>query len=95
MDLGQDTVEKLAELARIRIDESQIPEVTERLSAILDMVNQMSEISTDDVQPMSHPLDAEQRLRADEVSEINQRDAFQEIAPNAEAGLYLVPRVVE
>ena len=95
MVLGQDTVEKLAELARIRIDASQIPEVTERLSAILDMVNQMAEVNTDNVQAMSHPLDAEQRLRADEVTEVNQRDQFQEIAPSAEAGLYLVPRVVD
>jgi aspartyl-tRNA(Asn)/glutamyl-tRNA(Gln) amidotransferase subunit C len=55
----------------------------------------MSSVNTDDVTPMAHPLDATQRLRADEVTETDQRDHFQEIAPNVEDGLYLVPKVIE
>ena len=55
----------------------------------------MEAVDTSGVEPMTHPFDATLRMRADEVSEINQRDKFQSIAPNAEDGLYLVPKVIE
>lgn len=95
MSLGPDDVKQIAHLARLQIDEQNIDGYASSLSNILDMVEQMNEVDTTDVQPMAHPMDVAQRLRADEVLEENQRDAFQAIAPKTEDGLYLVPRVIE
>ncbi len=95
MAIEQDEIEKLAELARIRIKDEQIGEVTERITAILAMVDQLQAVDTSAVEPMANPLDASQRLRADEVTEMNRREAFQAIAPAVEDGLYLVPKVIE
>ena len=95
MSLKKSDVEKIAHLARLAIDEKDVPEYARNLTNILDLVEQMSSVNTDDVTPMAHPLDATQRLRSDEVTESNQREHFQEIAPNVEDGLYLVPKVIE
>jgi aspartyl-tRNA(Asn)/glutamyl-tRNA(Gln) amidotransferase subunit C len=95
MAIAQDDIEKIAELARIRIADDQISEVTARITEILGMVDQLQTIDTSDVEPMANPLDATQRLRADVVTESNQRDAFQAIAPAVENGLYLVPKVID
>jgi aspartyl-tRNA(Asn)/glutamyl-tRNA(Gln) amidotransferase subunit C len=95
MAIGQDEIEKIAELARIRIAPGEIGDVTRRITEILGMVDQLQAVDTRDVEPMANPLDAVQRLRPDIVTEQNQREAFQAIAPAVENGLYLVPRVVE
>lgn len=95
MAIEQDEIEKIAALARIRIADEQIGEVTARITAILGLVDQLQAADTADIEPMANPLDAVQRLRADEVTEVNRRDAFQAIAPAVENGLYLVPRVIE
>ncbi len=95
MSVEQSDIEKIATLARIRIDEKEVPDVAERINAILSMVDTMQAVNTSDVIPMANPLDAHQRLRADIVTENNQRDRFQAIAPQSESGLYLVPKVIE
>ena len=95
MAIEQDEIEKIAELARIHIADDQIGEVTQRITEILGMVDQLQAADTAGVEPMANPLDATQQLRADEVTEINRRDAFQAIAPAVEDGLYLVPKVIE
>ena len=95
MSLQRDDVKKIAHLARLAIDEADIPGYATNLSNILNLVEQMSAVNTDAVTPMAHPLDAVQRLRSDEVTETNQREHFQEHAPNVEDGLYLVPKVLE
>ena len=95
MALDQDQVRNIAELCRLQIDESQIGEYQKNLSNILDLVDQLAAADTDGVEPMAHPLDAVQRLRADVVTEENQREHFQKIAPATNRGHYLVPRVVE
>ena len=95
MSVEQSDIEKIASLARIRIDEQQIPDVAQRINAILAMVDTMQAIDTTNVAPMANPLDAHQRLRADVATEPNQRESFQTIAPQAESGLYLVPKVIE
>ncbi len=95
MAIEQDEIENIAALARIRIGEDQIGEVTERIAEILGMVDQLAAADTADVEPMANPLDAVQQLRADEVTELNRREAFQAIAPAVEDGLYLVPKVIE
>ena len=95
MSLDADEVKKIAYLARLKIDEADVAGYVDNLSNILDLVEQMNEIDTTGVVPMSHPLDAVQRLREDVVTETNQREAFQAIAPATEDGLYLVPQVIE
>ena len=95
MALDRSDVEKIAHLARLQVNEQDIPEYTTNLSNILDLVNQMQAVDTSDVLPMSHPLDAVQRLRTDEVSEGNQRDHLQTVAPAVENGLFQVPKVIE
>ena len=95
MSLSQDDVKKIAHLARLSIDEADIPAYEKELSNILDLVEQMNAVDTSEVSPMAHPLDMAQRLREDKVTEENQRDAFQAIAPATEEGLYLVPQVIE
>lgn len=95
MALTESDVEKIAHLARLRIDDAARAEVTTRLGSILGMVDQLKAAATTGVEPMAHPLDATQPLRADAVTETDHRDAYQQIAPATGDGLYLVPRVIE
>ena len=95
MSLDRSDVDKIAHLARLQIEEQDAPEYAQNLSNILDLVDQMQAVDTSDVLPMAHPLDAVQRLRSDEVTETNKRDALQAIAPQVEKGLFQVPKVIE
>ncbi|HFC53152.1 MAG TPA: Asp-tRNA(Asn)/Glu-tRNA(Gln) amidotransferase subunit GatC [Gammaproteobacteria bacterium] len=95
MTLERADIEKIAHLARLRVDEGDIPLYTRNLSGILDLVEQMNQVDTTGVDPMAHPLEMGQRLRPDQVTETDQRARFQQIAPQVEAGLYLVPKVIE
>lgn len=95
MSLTATDVKKIAHLARLGIDESQIDHYAQDLTKVLDLMTQMSDTDTQHVVAMAHPMDQIQRLRPDQVSETNQRDQFQTIAPQTEAGLYLVPKVIE
>jgi len=95
MSLDKEDVKNIAHLARLAINEQDIPEYERNLTNILTLVEKMSAVDTDSVTPMAHPLDTQQPLREDKVSETNQRDRFQAIAPQTENGLYLVPKVIE
>ena len=95
MSLKAEDIRKIAHLARIAIDEKDIEAYVKDLSGILDLVQQMNAVDTSDVPPLAHPLDMAQRLRPDEVAEDDQRALFQCGAPQVEAGLYLVPKVIE
>lgn len=95
MDLDNQTVHNIARLARLNIDDSEVDKYRSELSNILAFVEQMDAVDTQGIEPMTHPFDATLRLREDEVSETNQRDKFQAIAPNSEQGLYLVPKVID
>ena len=95
MSLNPADVEKIAHLARLAISDQEAERIAVDLSNILDLVEQMNAVDTQGVTPMAHPLNMSQRLRKDEVSESDQREVFQAIAPQTEAGLYLVPRVIE
>ncbi|WP_372879655.1 Asp-tRNA(Asn)/Glu-tRNA(Gln) amidotransferase subunit GatC [Spongiibacter marinus] len=95
MSLEQGDIAKLARLARIRISEESSEELRQRISDILGMIDTMQAVDTDAVDPMANPHDATQRLRADVVTEVDQRDEFQRIAPATEDGLYLVPKVID
>ena len=95
MSLGPAEVAKIAHLARLAISAEDIPAYARNLSSILGLVEQMNAVDTGGVEPMAHPLDMAQRLRPDAISESDQRERFQTIAPLTEAGLYLVPQVIE
>ncbi|MEC7550403.1 MAG: Asp-tRNA(Asn)/Glu-tRNA(Gln) amidotransferase subunit GatC [Pseudomonadota bacterium] len=88
-------VEKIAQLARLYISDSEIDEVTGRIRDILALIDQMQSVDTDHVVPLAHPLDLTQRLREDDVTEFNRRGELQLLAPRVEQGLYLVPKVIE
>jgi len=95
MSLKTEDVKNIAHLARLQIDDADIEHYARDLSNILDLVDQMNQVDTENVQPMAHPMDAAQRLRPDEANADNERDKFQSIAPDVEAGLYRVPKVIE
>ena len=95
MVLDKTEIEKIAHLARLHIDESDAEEVATRITDILVLIDQMQSVDTEAVEPLAHPLDLVQRLRADEITEDNQRDSLQKLAPESEDGLYLVPKVLE
>lgn len=95
MSLDKADVEKIAHLARLAIDEELIPDYARDLNNIFELVEQMNAADTSGITPMAHPLDASQRLRPDAVTETNQREQFQAIAPKTETGVYLVPQVIE
>jgi aspartyl-tRNA(Asn)/glutamyl-tRNA(Gln) amidotransferase subunit C len=95
MSLDKTDVEKIAHLARLAIADADIPDYARDLTNIFNLVEQMSAVDTSNITPMAHPLDANQRLRMDEVTEVDQREKFQAIAPKTEAGVYLVPQVIE
>ena len=95
VSLSKEQVQHIALLARLSLDEKDIDDVVEKLSSIVDFVDQLQAAPTDDVVPMAHPMDMTQRLRADAVTESNERDKIQQNAPSVQDGLYLVPKVLE
>ena len=95
MSLTKDQVQHIATLARLKLDDAEFDDIVDKLSRIVDFVDQLQAAPTDDVLPMAHPLNMSQRLRADEVTESNARDEIQKNAPRVEDGYYLVPRVIE
>jgi aspartyl-tRNA(Asn)/glutamyl-tRNA(Gln) amidotransferase subunit C len=95
MPLTQEDVLQIAHLARLSIEPSGVSSVADRLNNILKMVEQMSAVNTQGIEPFAHPLQMTQPLREDQVTESDQREACQAIAPLTESGLYLVPAVIE
>lgn len=86
---------KLAQLAKININENRVSEVTATINNILALVDQLQAVDTTGIEPMAHPMDAHQRLRLDQVSESDQRDRLQASAPAVADGLFLVPKVID
>ena len=95
MALTHTEVENIAHLARLAIRPEEIPEYVKNLSRILDFVRQLEAADTSGVQPMAHPLALSQRLRPDQITEHDEHSRYQSNAPRVEAGLYLVPKVIE
>jgi aspartyl-tRNA(Asn)/glutamyl-tRNA(Gln) amidotransferase subunit C len=99
MSLSNDQILRIARLARIAVRADEADAVKERLNRVLGMIDEMRAVDTSGAEPMAHPLEAHlpqgQRLRADEVTEENRREAYQAVAPALAEGLYLVPKVLE
>lgn len=95
MELKTADVKYITYLARLAIDPETIPNYVHDLSCILKFVEQMNKVDTIEIEPMAHPLETSQRLRPDEITEVDQREIFQSGAPEVEAGIYLVPKVID
>ena len=95
MRLSVEDVQRIATLARIAVSERDIDQVAAQLQGIFGLIEQMQAVDTRAVEPMSHAQEFVLRLRPDEVSETDRREQFQAVAPAVEAGLYLVPKVIE
>ena len=95
LSINEDEIKYLSLLSRMDIDKNEIKDIEEKLSKIIDFVDQLQTISTDDIEPMAHPLNQSQRLRTDEVTEINDRENIQKNAQQIEKGMYLVPKVID
>jgi aspartyl-tRNA(Asn)/glutamyl-tRNA(Gln) amidotransferase subunit C len=95
MSIEKQAIDNLATLARIAIDESRAEEISQRLSSVLELVDQLQAADTSGLGNLDYPLQGTQRLRADKVTETDQRDGFQAIAPDTEDSLYLVPKVID
>ena len=93
--MDKDTVIKIADLAKIEINDKKIEEISSSLQKILNLVNEMNAINTDDIEPMSHPLNLKQELRKDEVLEKNERDLFQKNNKYTKNGYYKVPKIID
>ena len=95
MALKKRDVEHIAHLARLEVSDDEIADYVDKLSRIIDLVTQLGELDTEGTLPMAHPLDMGQRLRADEVTEIDHRDLYQQNAAAVGQGFYRVPKVIE
>lgn len=95
MSLTPEQIKQIAHLARLELPSEQVGHYADQLSNIFELVGELSQADTEGVAPMAHPLDMVQRLRPDGVTQTNQRERFQSIAPRAEDGLYVVPKVIE
>ena len=95
MPLSLEQVRRIAELARIGVSDAEAAAVQVQLNDIFDLIGQMQKVNTEGIEPMSHAQDMKLRLREDKVTEENQREHLQSVAPQVEADLYLVPRVIE
>jgi aspartyl-tRNA(Asn)/glutamyl-tRNA(Gln) amidotransferase subunit C len=95
MSLTLEQVQRIAHLARIEVNDGEARSTLAHLNGIFSLIEEMQAIDTQGVEPMAHAQDLAQRLREDRVTEADQRAAFQSIAPETEAGLYLVPKVIE
>ena len=99
MSLNPQDIQRIANLARLSLDESQSKRMREQINGFFDLVTQMQDVNTEGIEPMSHPVDLMQlqtlRLRDDVASEPNQRETNQRSAPAVERGLFLVPKVIE
>ena len=95
MSISLEQVQRVAHLARIAINESEALATQASLNGIFALIEQMQAVDTAGVEPMAHAQDVAQRLRDDAVTEADRRPAYQAVAPEAEAGLYLVPKVIE
>ncbi len=95
MAIHRDEIARIAHLARLEVSDEAMARTAQELANILDFVGRMNAVDTSGVTPMAHPMDANQRLREDQITEIDRREEFQAVAPAVENGFYLVPKVIE
>lgn len=95
MSINSEQMRQIADLARLAVSEDHLADLQKEVTAILDFVDQLEAADTEQVQAMAHPMELDQYQRPDQVTQTDQRGDFQAIAPAVEAGVYLVPKVIE
>ena len=95
MKIDNEVILNIAELAQLEVKDEMISQYADKMTAMLNLIEEMQSVNTDTIEPVSNPLDAVQTMREDKVTEKDLRDEYQAIAPEVDSGLYLVPRVVE
>jgi aspartyl-tRNA(Asn)/glutamyl-tRNA(Gln) amidotransferase subunit C len=95
MKIDNEVILNIAELAQLEVNDEMISQYADKMTAMLNLIEEMQSVNTDNIEPVSNPLDAVQTMREDKVTEKDLRDEYQAIAPEVDSGLYLVPRVVE
>ena len=95
MKIDNEVILNIAELAQLEVKDEMISQYADKMPAMLNLIEEMQSVNTDNIEPVSNPLDAVQTMREDKVTEKDLRDEYQAIAPEVDSGLYLVPRVVE
>jgi len=95
MSLNSQDIKRIAHLARLEVNDDEAQATLNKLTGIMALIEEMQAVNTEGIAPMSHSQDVTQRLREDQVTETNQRELYQSIAPSVEDGLYLVPKVIE
>ena len=95
MSIKKSEIAYISSLSKLKMEDIEIDNFTRQISDILEMIQQLEKINTDDIEPMAHPLNMSQRLRMDVVTEENQRDLYQENAVEFEQGFYKVPKVID
>ena len=95
MKIDNEVILNIAELAQLEVKDEMISQYADKMTAMLNLIEEMQSVNTDNIEPVSNPLDAVQTMREDRVTEKDLRDEYQAIAPEVDSGLYLVPRVVE
>lgn len=95
MKIDNEVILNIAELAQLEVKDEMISQYADKMTAMLNLIEEMQSVNTENIEPVSNPLDAVQTMRDDKVTEKDLRDEYQAIAPEVDSGLYLVPRVVE
>ncbi len=95
MKIDNEVILNIAELAQLEVKDEMISQYADKMTAMLNLIEEMQSVNTDNIEPVSNPLDAVQTMREDKVTEKDLRNEYQAIAPQVDSGLYLVPRVVE
>ena len=95
MSITPEQVKHVATLAQLDVPTDETQAVADKLTDVLNLLDQMAGVDTDNVEPLTNPLDRTQILRDDVVTESNQRDLLQSNAPAVEKGLFLVPKVID
>ena len=95
MSIDKSDIEHLCNLSKLNLDEDQQSVFLSQMQSILDMIEELQDVDTGDIEPMAHPLQMTQRLRDDEVTEFNDREKYQKNTDFAEDGFYKVPKVID
>ena len=95
MSIKKSEIAYISSLAKLKMEDAEMDNYTRQISEILEMIQQLERLDTDDIEPMAHPLNMKQRLRQDLVTEENHRELYQKDAAESEEGFYKVPKVIE
>ena len=95
MSIKKIDLEYIASLSKLKFEGQELKNYTRQISDILEMIQQLQKVDTKKIKPMAHPMNMNQRIREDLVTEVNKRDEYQKNAVDSEDGFYKVPKVID